>query len=125
MYPCLGSRCSDVFRRFVWKDSVLVSTKAPTTPTTVDYCPQPITGVGHPTIKDFEHASQVLGRFCSQFRYPQPDEGYDNILYLKPSDHPSPRWSPAEIAAVLSRLEESMPQGRKVSDGGALTMGSS
>ena len=121
----LGYSYSDGFRRFVWKDSVLVSTTAATTPTPVDYCPQPILGVGHPTIKDFEHASQVLGRFCSQFRYPQPDEGYDNILYLKPSDHPSPHWSSAEIAAVLSRLEESVPRGRRVSDGGAVTAGSS
>jgi len=84
-----------------------------------------MTGVDHPTIKDFEHASQVLGRFCSQFRYPQPDEGYEKIMYLKPSDHPSDHWSPVEIAAVLSKLEESTPRGRRVSDGGILTTSSS
>jgi len=122
---CLGSRCSDMLRRFVRKGSVLVSTKAATTPRFIDHSPQPTTGVGHPTIKDFEQASQVLSRFHSQFRYPRPDEGYDKILYLKPSDHPSPHWSPGEIAAILSRLEGSTPRGRGISDGGTLTVGSS
>ena len=73
--------------------------------------PRSITGTGHPTIKDFETASGVLSRFYSDFRYPQSTEGYDKILYLKPSDHPSPHWSPEEIATILSKLEESTAEG--------------
>lgn len=68
------------------------------------------TRAGHPTIKNFEQASMVLNRFHSQFQYPQLSEGYNKILYLKPSDHPSPRWSQDELEVVLSRLEESTPQ---------------
>lgn len=77
----------------------------------VDYFSEQIIGTGHPTIKNFEQASEVLERFHSDFRYPERNEGYDRILYLKPSDHSSSHWLPEEIAAVLSRLEKSKPRG--------------
>ncbi|KAF9786487.1 AAA domain-containing protein, partial [Thelephora terrestris] len=67
------------------------------------------TRTGHPTIKDFEQASMVLDRFHSDFRYPELSEGYDKILYLKPSDHPSSHWLAEEIEGVLTRLEKSEP----------------
>ena len=77
----------------------------------IHYFSQQSTGTGHPTIKNFEQASMVLDRFHSDFKYPELSEGYDKILYLKPSDHPSDHWLPEEIAAVLSRLEKSASQG--------------
>lgn len=101
-----------------------MSIKAAATLTPADHYPQPMIGVDHPTIKNFKQASKVLSRFHSQFQYPQLNEGYDNILYLKPSDHPSSHWSPGEVAAVLSSLEESTP--RETSNGGGvLTVGRS
>lgn len=60
----------------------------------------------------------VLNRFHSQFQYPRPNEGYDSILYLKPSDHPSPHWSQGEIAMILSRLNKPTPRDQRMSGGG-------
>lgn len=80
-------------------------------PTAFDCFSQQFVGTGHPTIKNFNQASKVLNRFHSEFQYPELKEGYDKILYLKPSDHPSSRWLPEEITAVLSKLEKSTPTG--------------
>jgi hypothetical protein len=74
-------------------------------------------GTGHPTIKNFKQASMVLNRFHSEFKNPELSEGYNRILYLKPSDHPSSHWLPEEITAVLSRLEKSTPRGLETPDG--------
>lgn len=91
------------------------------TPIAIDHFSQRIIGIGHPTIKDFEHASMVLDRFHSDFQYPELSEGYDKILYLKPSDHLSSQWLPEEITEVLSRLEKST-QRETPDGGGALTI---
>ncbi|KAF9648901.1 P-loop containing nucleoside triphosphate hydrolase protein [Thelephora ganbajun] len=91
--------------------------------TPVQVCSERLrTRVGHPTIKDFEQASEVLSQFYSQFQYPRLNEGYDNILYLKPSDHLSPHWSLDEVATILSRLEKSTSRDWRTSDEGAPVM---
>ena len=46
----------------------------------------------------------MLERFAADFVSPAPHEGYQRILYLKPSDLPSPPYTCADIAAVLQRL---------------------
>ncbi|KAI6161718.1 AAA domain-containing protein [Pisolithus thermaeus] len=61
----------------------------------------------HPTIKDPRHGMSILANFASEFQLPSPDEGYDNILYLKPSDHPSPDYTRDEILSILTRLRAS------------------
>ncbi|KAI6125405.1 hypothetical protein EDD16DRAFT_457379 [Pisolithus croceorrhizus] len=61
----------------------------------------------HPTIKDPRHGMSILANFASEFQLPSPDEGYDNILYLKPSDHPSPEYTRDEILSILTRLRAS------------------
>jgi len=76
------------------------------------------TRTGHPTIKGFNQASKVLNLFHSQFQYPRPNEGYDSILYLKPSDHPSPHWSQGEIVAILNRLDKPAPREQSMPGGG-------
>lgn len=61
----------------------------------------------HPTIRDPQHGMSILARFASEFQLPSPGEGYDHILYLKPSDHPSPEYTRDEILSILSRLRTS------------------
>ncbi|KAI6120791.1 AAA domain-containing protein, partial [Pisolithus croceorrhizus] len=61
----------------------------------------------HPTIKDPRHGMSILANFASEFQLPSPDEGYDNILYLKPSDHPRPEYTRDEILSILTRLRAS------------------
>ncbi|KAI6016001.1 AAA domain-containing protein [Pisolithus microcarpus] len=61
----------------------------------------------HPTIKDPQHGVSILANFASQFQLPSPEEGYDHILYLKPSDHPSPEYTRDEILSILTQLRAS------------------
>ncbi|KAI6000988.1 AAA domain-containing protein [Pisolithus orientalis] len=69
----------------------------------------------HPTINDAQQGLVILARFASQFRPPSPDEDYDHILYLKPSDLPSPEYTRDVILSILSRLRASAGQtGRAV-----------
>jgi len=49
----------------------------------------------------------VLSRFAADFRQPAADEGYQKILYLKPSDHPSSVYSRSDIAMILRRVQDS------------------
>jgi hypothetical protein len=65
------------------------------------------TGRGHPTIKSPEEGLTVLARFAKDFQYPIPIEGYNRILYIKPSDHPSPVYSHSEVADILKRVSDS------------------
>ncbi|KAH7922587.1 P-loop containing nucleoside triphosphate hydrolase protein [Leucogyrophana mollusca] len=58
----------------------------------------------HPTIKDPLQGFTILERFASDFQAPSPDEGYDHILYLRPSDHPYPEYTRADISSILERL---------------------
>lgn len=108
--PCY----SDLSARSAWKGYVHVSGKHDVD--LIGRFSQPTSGTGHPTVNGFEQASQVLNRIQSQFRYPGTNEGYEKILYLEPSDHPSPHWSPDEVAVVLSRLEKSSPRGQATSN---------
>lgn len=69
----------------------------------------------HPTINDAQQGLAILARFASQFRPPSHDEDYDHILYLKPSDLPSPEYTRDDISSILSRLRASAGQtGRAV-----------
>ncbi|KIK07773.1 hypothetical protein K443DRAFT_128883 [Laccaria amethystina LaAM-08-1] len=63
----------------------------------------------HPTIKSPEQGLSVLERFAADFVSPASHEGYQRILYVKPSDLPSPPYARADIAAVLQRVATSSP----------------
>jgi hypothetical protein len=67
------------------------------------------TGTSHPTIKSPEQGLSVLARFANDFRYPSPHEGYDRLIELRPLDHPSSIYTPADIAVILQRLQNSTP----------------
>jgi hypothetical protein len=64
-------------------------------------------GTSHPTIKTAEEGLSVLSRFASDFRHPTPSEGYDRILYLKPSDYPSPAYTREDISSILHSIRVS------------------
>ncbi|KAF9245272.1 AAA domain-containing protein [Melanogaster broomeanus] len=61
----------------------------------------------HPTIKNVQQGMSVLRKFASDFQLPSPDEGYDHILYLRPSDHPRPEYTRDEVLSILERLKAS------------------
>jgi len=61
----------------------------------------------HPTIKSPEQGLSVLARFANDFQYPTPLEGYNRVLYIHPSDHPSPVYSRSEVADILKRVRDS------------------
>ncbi|KAF6753046.1 hypothetical protein DFP72DRAFT_849428 [Ephemerocybe angulata] len=78
---------------------------------------------GHPTITSPELGLSVLSRFASDFEPPQAHEGYDRILYLKPSDHPEPEYRLADISAILQReaLASPMRHPRREASRGVIT----
>jgi len=49
----------------------------------------------------------VLSRFAADFRQPTPDEGYQQILYVKPSDQLSSIYSRSDVAVILHRVQDS------------------
>lgn len=51
----------------------------------------------------------ILQRFANDFQYPSQHEGYDRIISLKPSDHPMPTYTLADVISVLQRLRDSPP----------------
>ncbi|KAJ7453979.1 P-loop containing nucleoside triphosphate hydrolase protein [Mycena galericulata] len=92
------------------------------TPEEVGYVPFPVTGsdyvcrvqvcaarlrtrTGHPTIHDPEAALSILERFSSQYRAPSEDEGYDRIIYLKPSEQEI-SYSHSSLATILHRVRD-------------------
>ncbi|KAK2465654.1 hypothetical protein APHAL10511_002198 [Amanita phalloides] len=64
--------------------------------------------VSHPTIKNAEQGLSILARFASDFRYPQPEEGYDRIMYLTP-DQLGPIYSRSDISVILGLVWNSVP----------------
>lgn len=46
----------------------------------------------------------MLARFTSDFQYPSPHEGFDRLLELKLSDHPSPLYTDSDVRFILERL---------------------
>jgi hypothetical protein len=64
-------------------------------------------GTGHPTITSPELGLRVLHGFANDFRPPTADEGFDRILYLRPSDHASPSYTAEEIDSILIRIGDS------------------
>ncbi|KAH7890728.1 AAA domain-containing protein, partial [Phlebopus sp. FC_14] len=58
----------------------------------------------HPTIKNVQEGMAVLAKFASDLRLPMPYEGYDHILYIRPSDHLRPEYSRDDISSILQRL---------------------
>ncbi|KAJ7493460.1 P-loop containing nucleoside triphosphate hydrolase protein [Mycena galericulata] len=63
------------------------------------------TRTGHPTIHDPEAALSILERFSSQYRAPSEDEGYDRIIYLKPSEQEI-SYSHSSLATILHRVRD-------------------
>ncbi|KAF8845169.1 hypothetical protein BDN67DRAFT_941988 [Paxillus ammoniavirescens] len=61
----------------------------------------------HPTIKDVQQGMSVLRKFASDLQLPSPDEGYDHIMYLQPSDHPRADYTRDEVLSILERLKVS------------------
>lgn len=49
----------------------------------------------------------ILARLANDFEYPVSHEGYNRILYLKPSDHSSPVYTCSEVADILKRVRNS------------------
>lgn len=49
----------------------------------------------------------ILSRFAADFEHPAPHEGYEQILYLKPSDHTSPVYTRSDITSILQRVQNS------------------
>jgi len=49
----------------------------------------------------------VLSRFAADFRQPTPDEGYQRILYVGPSDQLSSIYSKSDVAVILHRVQDS------------------
>ena len=67
----------------------------------------PALGTDHPTITSPELGLRILDGFANDFRVPSPNEGFDRIFYLKPSDHASPSYSADEINSILKRIGDS------------------
>ncbi|KIJ62052.1 hypothetical protein HYDPIDRAFT_95380 [Hydnomerulius pinastri MD-312] len=61
----------------------------------------------HPTIKNVQQGMSVLAKFASDLQLPSPDEDYDHIIYLRPSDQPRPKNTRDEIFSILQRLKAS------------------
>ncbi|KAF8196717.1 P-loop containing nucleoside triphosphate hydrolase protein [Mycena galopus ATCC 62051] len=59
----------------------------------------------HPTIKNPDDALSILDRFSSQYRAPAKEEGYDQILYLPPSEQ-EVTYSQSNLAAILQRVRD-------------------
>jgi hypothetical protein len=66
-------------------------------------------GTGHPTILNPQQGLSVLSRFAADFQHPTAREGFDRILYVSPSDHPSSIYTRSDIAAILRRVHDSPP----------------
>jgi hypothetical protein len=49
----------------------------------------------------------VLSRVASDFRPPNPSEGYDRIFFIKSSDRPSPIYTRDDISSILHDIRES------------------
>ncbi|KAF8801306.1 hypothetical protein BYT27DRAFT_7115205 [Phlegmacium glaucopus] len=72
---------------------------------------------GHPTINGPEEGLSILARFANDLQYPAPYEGYNRILYVKPSDHSSPVYSRSEVADILTRVRDSPAVTSDISSG--------
>ncbi|KAL1696499.1 hypothetical protein GGG16DRAFT_42890 [Schizophyllum commune] len=64
---------------------------------------------GHPTVHTVEKALELLDRFTSMYRPPEPREGYQRLIYLRPSDHDSPVYTGPEVEDILRRLRDAPP----------------
>ncbi|KAG2070241.1 hypothetical protein BDR04DRAFT_1054574 [Suillus decipiens] len=110
--PCID-RCNfDVIQRSHW---INIARQFPGTPISVIVFDTPYQVCSarlqerssHPTIKDPQQGQSILARFASDLQFPQPNEGYDHILYLKPSDHPRAEYTSEDIGLILQRLQAS------------------
>jgi len=63
----------------------------------------------HPTITSPEHGLSVLARFANEFEDPSAHEGYDRLIVLTPSDHPSCLYTHTDITSIIQRLRDSTP----------------
>ncbi|KAG2366878.1 AAA domain-containing protein [Suillus spraguei] len=110
--PCID-RCNfDVIQRSHW---INIARQFPGTPISIIVFDTPYQvcssrlqeRTSHPTIKDPQQGQSILARFASDLQFPQPNEGYDHILYLKPSDHPRAKYTNEDIGLILQRLQAS------------------
>ncbi|KAH9943560.1 P-loop containing nucleoside triphosphate hydrolase protein [Amylocystis lapponica] len=60
----------------------------------------------HPTIKTPAQALELLARFAAQLRLPAPHEGHTRLLRLRPTDHPAPVYSAADVLGILQRVRD-------------------
>ena len=49
----------------------------------------------------------MLAHFVNDFQHPAPFEGYNRVLYVKPSDHPSQVYTRSEVADILKKVRDS------------------
>ncbi|KAJ8585991.1 hypothetical protein M405DRAFT_744341 [Rhizopogon salebrosus TDB-379] len=112
--PCIDRTNFDASQRFHW---INIARDFPGTSISVIVFNTPyqvcssrlLQRTSHPTIKDPQQGQSILARFASDFRFPRPDEGYDHIIYLTPSDHPQPEYTHEDIGLILRRLQMSSP----------------
>lgn len=64
-------------------------------------------GTSHPTITDPEQGLSILARFASDFEFPHPQEGFDRIAYLKPTEYTFPVSSRTEVMDIIGRVRQS------------------
>lgn len=64
---------------------------------------------GHPTVQTAEKGLELLDRFTSLYRPPEPREGYQRLIRLRPSDHDSPVYSAADVEGILRRVRDAPP----------------
>ncbi|KAL1746814.1 hypothetical protein HDZ31DRAFT_80953 [Schizophyllum fasciatum] len=66
-------------------------------------------GTGHPTVHTVDKALELLDRFSSMYRQPEPHEGYQRLIYLRPSDHDAPEYTGPDVENILRRLRDAPP----------------
>lgn len=63
----------------------------------------------HPTISSPEQGYEILYRFKSGYSLPTASEGFNRILRIRPSDHPSSHYTKDDLEAILTRIANSEP----------------
>ncbi|THH19449.1 hypothetical protein EW146_g1722 [Bondarzewia mesenterica] len=61
----------------------------------------------HPTIRDVVTGLRVLERFASTFEQPHPHEGFERLITIVPSDHPSADYTRGDVLSIIQRVRDS------------------
>jgi len=62
--------------------------------------------ISHPTISSVEQGLSILAKFALQYRPPTADEGFERIIWLKPSDTKRDH-SVLDVSMILERVRSS------------------